>query len=160
MRKFADKEQTDRHRTFQKLKSTLFLSGSSPDTRGSWPIIHQEVDSALDGKRKELAELESQKLSKKELQARTETIHTDIEDLLAIQNLESLLASHNPHTREGYFKLIKRQIKINPGPGQNEKLILFRKNALQTLRDILQGYKGGEDLLCPGLHDVVLALFI
>jgi len=38
MRKFAYKEQTDRQ-TFQKLKSTLFLYGSSPDTRGSWPIL-------------------------------------------------------------------------------------------------------------------------
>merc|ERR1712243_190175 len=36
-RKFAHKEQTDRQtdtQTFQKLKSTLFLYGSSPDTRG------------------------------------------------------------------------------------------------------------------------------
>ena len=33
-RQRTDKEQ----RTFQKLKSTLFLYGSSPDTRGSWPI--------------------------------------------------------------------------------------------------------------------------
>ena len=36
--KICPKEQTDRQRTFQKLKSTLFLYGSSPDTRGSWPI--------------------------------------------------------------------------------------------------------------------------
>ena len=123
-------------------------------------IIHREVDSALDWKRKELADLENQKFSKKELQARTETIHTDVEDLLAIQNLESLLASHNPYTRGEYAKLIKRQIKINPGQGQEEKLIYFRKITLQILRDILQGYKGGKDLLCSGLTDDVSALLI
>ena len=38
MRKFAYNEQTHKERPFQKLKSTLFLYGSSPDTRGSWPI--------------------------------------------------------------------------------------------------------------------------
>ena len=35
MRKFADKQRTDVSTT----ESTLILSGSSPDTRGSWPII-------------------------------------------------------------------------------------------------------------------------
>ena len=42
-RKFAHKEQTDTQ-TFQKLKSTLFLYGSSPDTRGSWPIKLAQAD--------------------------------------------------------------------------------------------------------------------
>ena len=31
--------QADKEQTFQKLKSTLFLFGSSPDTRGSWPTF-------------------------------------------------------------------------------------------------------------------------
>ena len=123
-------------------------------------IIDNEIKPALEGKRKEMDELDNQRINKKELQAKTEAIHTEIEDLLAIQNLESLLASHNPYSRSEYAKLLKRQIKINPGQGQEEKLIYFRKNALQILRDILQGFKGGKDLLCPGLTDDFLALLI
>ena len=39
MRKFAHKEQANRQRTHvSKTESTLFLSGSFPDTRGSLPI--------------------------------------------------------------------------------------------------------------------------
>ena len=122
-------------------------------------LIHDEVKDALDGKREELADLEGRKLSKKELQTRTDNLHIEIEDLLVIQYLEAQLASQNPHTREGYSKIIKKQIKISV-PGGGDKLILFRKPALITLRDILQGYKGGEDLLREGLIDVVSALFV
>ena len=45
IRKFADKEQRTHRQTFQKLKSTLFLYVSSPDTRGSWPICYQSYAS-------------------------------------------------------------------------------------------------------------------
>ena len=39
IRKFDDKEQTDREQTnVSTTESTLILSGSSPDTQGSWPI--------------------------------------------------------------------------------------------------------------------------
>ena len=47
MRKFADK-QTIRQRTKNRqtdvstTESTLILSGSSPDTRGSWPIVGKD----------------------------------------------------------------------------------------------------------------------
>ena len=38
MRKFAYKKRTDKEQTdVSKTESTLILSGSSPDTRGSWP---------------------------------------------------------------------------------------------------------------------------
>ena len=76
-------------------------------------LIRDEVKEALDKKREELAGLEGQRLSKKELQTRTENLHIEIEDLLVIQNLESQLASQNPHTREGYCKIIKKQIKTS-----------------------------------------------
>merc|ERR1711873_18524 len=39
--------QTDKERAFQKLKSTLFLYGSSPDTRGSWPILYNTLNYAI-----------------------------------------------------------------------------------------------------------------
>ena len=40
IRKFGDKEQTEnRHTNVSKTESTLILSGSSLDTRGSWPIV-------------------------------------------------------------------------------------------------------------------------
>merc|ERR1712089_105430 len=35
----TDNQRTDRQASVSKTESTLILSGSSPDTRGSWPII-------------------------------------------------------------------------------------------------------------------------
>merc|ERR1712089_49160 len=39
----TDKQRTNKQTDVSKTESTLILSGSSPDTRGSWPIIsHQK----------------------------------------------------------------------------------------------------------------------
>ena len=38
IRKFADNQAKNRQTDVSTTESTLILSGSSPDTRGSWPI--------------------------------------------------------------------------------------------------------------------------
>ena len=39
MTKFANRQRTDTQTSVSKTESTLILSGSSTDTRGSWPIV-------------------------------------------------------------------------------------------------------------------------
>merc|ERR1719414_1794795 len=48
IRKFDDKEQTDREQTsVSTTESTLILSGSSLDTRGSWPTDGSKTETTL-----------------------------------------------------------------------------------------------------------------
>ena len=91
-----------------------------------------------------------------------EAVHTEIEDMLAVTSLMTLLALANPSTRSEYARLLCRTVKIKLGSGQDDKQyeVTFRKNALQFLRNTLQGSKGDKDLLVPGLIDEVSALMI
>ena len=83
---------------------------------------------------------------------------TDLENLQALLNLIPLLSSSNPGKRKEYEKVLKRTARIEVK--KEVKDINLRKNALIKLRDILQGHKGEEDLLVPGLVDQVTSLHI
>ena len=127
-------------------------------------ILDSKIKPQLEERRGEYKVLFTQKggnKDQKEARAKAlESLNTEIEDLLVITNLMSLLASANPGSRRDYNKILRRPAKITGIEGNNSYEVSFRKQALQLLRDTLQGYPGDKDLLAPALLDEVMSIMI
>ena len=126
-------------------------------------IIDTTIKPLLEKRRDEHKTLSSQTGGKKEEKEarskRLDSLKTEIEDMLVIMNLIGLLASNNPSSRKDYNKLLRKPAKIAM-EGDAPYDVSFRKEALKTLRDTLQGFQGDTDLLAPALLDEVTSIMI